>query len=216
MIKINDYYTVLGRDLNYIVECSNENRDLTVDESEKTSGKKNKYFSSIEGVCNFLLKQDNINESALDEFKKLLDSVILIHSDFEKIDIAKHKKVKIGINETWFIVGTYSCYRIIKKEYIKESRFTKEENIGKDKFITYGFAPNIYISLKIILSEIMLEFLSKEDNNTVEDLKEHINRTLEHIKNMDIAEVDESELETDDESQLEAYDEINDCVDSEN
>lgn len=199
MIKINNYYTILGRDLNYIIECSNENKDLGADEVEKVSSKRNKYFSSIESVCSFVAKQDNIEESIIDEFQALKEKVTLIYQNFEGMEVDKSRKIKIDIAGMWFIIGTDSCYRIIKKEYIKESRFTKEENIGKDKFITCGFAPNVYISLKIILGEILLEFLGKEENCTINDLEECIDKAVSDIKNMTILDADDSEIIEDEE-----------------
>lgn len=201
MIKINENYTITGRDLNFIIECSNENKEINLDDSEKTASKRNKYFSTVEGVCSFLQGQDNIDENMLNSLKELSDKVVEIYNSFSEMELEKSRKVKIDINGSWFIVGTYACYRIIKKEYIKESRFTKEENIGKDKFITYGFVPNLHIALKIVLSESILEFLSKEDNNNIKDLEEYIDTMVSYINKMTVSDTDDVDIDNDDEDE---------------
>lgn len=201
MIKINDSYTILGRDLNFIVECSNENREVNPDELEKNSSKRNKYFSTIEGLCSFLTSQDNIDEDNLTKLRNVSDKVLNVYNSFLDIELEKNRKVKIDVDGTWFIIGTYACYRIIKKEYIKESRFTKEENIGKDKFITYGFSPNLYIALKIILSESLLDFLSKEDNSSIEDVECHIDKMVSSINSMVIVDTDETDIDNDEDEE---------------
>lgn len=201
MIKINENYTITGRDLNFIIECSNENKEISLDESEKVASKRNKYFSTVEGVCNFLEKQDSIEEDTLNSLRELSEKIVQVYNNFSEIELEKNRKVKIDINNSWFIVGTYACYRIIKKEYIKESRFTKEENIGKDKFITCGFAPNLHIALKIILSESVLEFLSKEDDNSIKDLKEYIDTMVSYMNKMTIVDTDDVDMDNDDEDE---------------
>lgn len=186
MIKINEKYTLVGKDLNLIVECiqdsSLENKDV-----EKNYMKRNKYFSTYEGLYSFLDKLNLEDNENITKAEYILEKLKNAYEEFKNIDIGTISNKKIEIGDFWYLISESNFYRLVKKEFIKKSRFTKEENIGKDKFITYGFVPNVPVGLKIISNEIIIEFLSRESEDTMDELDKTIDNYLLDVQNLKIS-----------------------------
>ena len=188
MIKINQNYTIIGKDLNFIIECVHDTKDLEEQDKEKNSTKKSKYFSTFQGMVDFLCNQEDIDLEDLSGVKNICEKVNKIIDNLKHIDIDKTKSLTFIIGENWQILGSYMFYKIVKKETIQKSRFTKEENIGKDKHVTLGFVPTLYIGLRVILNQIILDGLSNTDYTDLSDLELAVDMFVEDLNSFKIEE----------------------------
>lgn len=207
MIIINENYRIVGKDLNFTVESNQEIKEHFMTSPEKVGTKRWQtigYLSTFGAIINFLLKQEDIQEKDLEDIKAIAEKIDSIIECHKNIDVNKAAHIKAIVNDRWYIVGTDMCYRIIKKEQIQSSRFTKEENVGKDKFISVGFVPNITLGLKTILNEIVLEHTSEKEETPISKLNEIIEEFIQDAENLVIEETsaensnDDIDLETDD------------------
>lgn len=192
MLVLTKDYRLTGRDLNFVLENNQiikehfmTNPDNVGTSKWQTVG----YFSTFTSVENYLRKKTDINEDTLSDFYNLLDNVNKAIKSFESITIPNMLYMKVVVNKDWHFVGTNMFYRIIKRESIQSHRFTKEENIGKDKFINIGAAPNVHIALKTILNEIILSFLSKKECNTIDDIQSLLESFKRDVENLEFIEV---------------------------
>lgn len=216
MILINNDYKIIGKDLNIVVESKQVIKDHNLPNREnvgtsrwQTAG----YFTNFTSVIDFLAKQDGISEAELEGLSRLTDKVNQAIEDFKNIKVQEDLHLKVALNKDWYMAGTSMFYRTIKREEIQVHRFTKEENVGKDKFINTGAVPNISMGLKSILNECILDFLATGDENSYEELEILIDKIISDSQNLNIEEVsqDSDELENDFD---EASDDIEDEEDS--
>lgn len=207
MIKINENYRIVGKDLNFTVESNQEIKEHFMTSPEKVGTKRWQtigYLSTFGAIIKFLLKQEDVKEKDLEDLKTIAEKIDSIVECNKNIDINKAAHIKVIVNDRWYIVGTDMCYRIVKKEQIQSSRFTKEENVGKDKFISVGFVPNITIGLKTILNEIVLEHTSEREETHISKLDEIVERFIQDAESLVIEETsaensnEDMDLETDD------------------
>lgn len=187
MLTINNNYRLVGKDLNFVLEYNHEIKDhfkVSCDKIGTNRWQTAGYFTTFSSVKSYLVKQDNIPEQEMVLFNSVVDKVNNAVKSFMDIKLHKENNVKIIINDKWYIVGSNMFFRIVKKEQIQKHRFTKEENIGKDKFINIGSVPNISIGLKSILNEELLEILCSDNEITYADIESVVDRILLDSKSL--------------------------------
>lgn len=187
MIYIDENYRILSKDLNLVIECNQEVKEHFNTNPDKVGTKRWQtigYFTTFGASVKFLRKEEGVNEDALRKIEEIQTKIEAGLEEYKKIQVDKSKNSKIIVNDKWYIVGTDMIYRMIKKEQIQSSRFTKEENVGKDKFISMGFVPDVVVGLKTILNETILEHLTEKNNSTLEDLMALVDTYIENVKNI--------------------------------
>ena len=212
MLKIDENYRLTGKDLNFVLEYSHEIKEHFNVSSDKigtsrwqTAG----YFSTFTSVKSYLVSKDNVSEENMIAFNSIVDKFNNAMETFKDIVLHKENNVKIIVNNKWYIVGSRMFFRIVKKEQIQKHRFTKEENIGKDKFINMGSVPNIIIALKSIMNEEILELLSSDKEIKYADIEYIIDKLVSDSKSLLIEDVT-----SDDQLQIDEHDyEDNEDVD---
>lgn len=192
MLLLTKDYRLVGRDLNFVLENNQPIKEHFMTNPENVGASKWQviaYFSTLNPIESYLRNKTNIKEDELIDFYSLLENINEIIGSFESIVIPNMPHMKVILNEDWYFIGTSMFYRIIKRESIQSHRFTKEENVGKDKFINIGATPNIHIALKRVLNEIILDFLSDKDLKTIEDIKTLLETFKKDIRNLKFIEV---------------------------
>ena len=195
MINLNENYSIIGKDLNIILRSKRSINDATtlsenndeLDDKFKFGG----YFSTISAIYSHIKKTNLLEESEIEEFKNTVENYNEAINSFSGIDslLCATNKLKINVTPNWSVFINGEIFTLIKTEQIKESRFTKEENVGKDKYINYGYPRNLAYSLKSILENIVLDFLSKTEENTLADLNKEISEYLDFVSCLKIDEL---------------------------
>lgn len=213
MLKIDKNYRLTGKDLNFVLEYSHEIKEHFNVSSDKigtsrwqTAG----YFSAFTSVKSYLVNKNNISEENMIAFNSIVDKFNSAIESFKDIVLHKENNVKIIVNNKWYIVGSRMFFRIVKKEQIQKHRFTKEENIGKDKFINMGSVPNIVIALKSIMNEEILELLSSDNEIKYADIEYIIDKLVSDSKSLliedatsdDQLKIDEQDYEDNEDTNL--------------
>lgn len=184
MIIIDNNYKISGKDLNFTVESNNKLEDSN-DERWQFAG----YFATFNGLVNFLKKKEDLKEDTVLNLENIVEKIDYATSFFKEVKLNTQSNVKVLINDNWHIIITDMYSRIVKKEKIKLSRFTNIENVGKDKLVDIGYAPNMFMSLKILLNQLLLEFLSEEKECDLEEIDAIISSLIEDVKNIKIEEI---------------------------
>jgi len=174
MLTLTKDYRIIGRDLNFVLEHKQTIKEHVMTNPENIGSSKWQviaYFSTFSAIESYLRNKTNINEDELIDLYKLLEDINDLIQSLENIKVPNMPHMKIVVNKDWYFKGTNMFYRVIKRESITNHRFTKEENVGKDKFINIGVCPNVHIALKRVLNEIILDFLSEKEYSTIDDIK---------------------------------------------
>ena len=214
MLKIDKDCRLTGKDLNFILECKYEIKEqfnVSADKIGTSRWQADGYFTTFRAVKNYLIKENKISEENMVDFNAIIEKFDEAVKKFENITLPKEDNVKIIVNDKWYVVGSRLFFRVVKKEQIQKHRFTKEENIGKDKFINVGFTPNISIALKTILNEEILELVSIEKEISYSDIESIINNIVLNAESLTVEDArPEDQLEID-----ESICKNNDCIDME-
>lgn len=212
MLVLTKDYRLIGRDLNFVLENNQIIKEHFMTNPDNIGGSKWQtvgYFSTFSSVENYLKNKTDINDHELSDFYSLIESTNKMIKSFENIKTPNKQHIKVVVNKDWHFIGTSMFYRIIKRESIQSHRFTKEENVGKDKFVNIGVAPNVHIALKTILNETILNFLSEKECKTIDDIKLLLKSFERDIENLEFIEVIPNNSE--DTSYIESeYDELTD------
>jgi hypothetical protein len=89
----------------------------------------------------------------------------------------------IKITDKFFINATTNCYILEEKSTIQDK---ESKNFGKEVFKEIGYYTTIEGCLKGLEKANAREFISKEQENTMQDLIREIHKTNELIKNMNL------------------------------
>ena len=65
--------------------------------------------------------------------------------------------MKLEVGKDWKIETDENQFIVSQRSVIKASKFTKEENVGKDKWEVEGYCSNITSCLNIINKKIVLQ-----------------------------------------------------------
>lgn len=206
MIKITENYRLIGKDLNFTIESNYTVKENAMTNPENIGASRWQtigYFTTFTAIENFVKNKMNVNEEEINNLYDLLDYTNNIIESFKSVEIPKNIHLKVIVNQDWYFIGTNMFYRIIKRESIKNHRFTKEENIGKDKFINIGATPNAYLSLKTILNTILLEYLSSDEYNTIDEIKKVIDSFVADVEKIKFIEVSPNSIDSNVEEEIE-------------
>lgn len=216
MLTLTKDYRLIGRDLNFVLENNQTIKEHFMTNPENVGASKWQviaYFSTFSSVESYLREKTDIKEDELIDFYNLLENANKIIKSLENIETPNMPHMKVVVNKDWYFIGTNMFYRIIKRESIQSHRFTKEENIGKDKFINIGASPNVHIALKRILNEIILDFLSEKESKTIDDIKALLETFKRDIENLEFIEITPNNTEDTSYSE-EEYDELTEDIES--
>lgn len=192
MLTLTKDYRIIGRDLNFVLENKQTIKEHIMTNPENIGASKWQvmaYFSTFPAIESYLRNKTNINENELNDFYNLLEEINDVIKSLDNIEVPNIPHMKVVVNKDWYFKGSNMFYKVIKRESIKNHRFTKEENVGKDKFINIGVCPNVHIALKRILNEIILDFLAEKESSTVDDIKilvDIFKLDIENLKFMEI------------------------------
>lgn len=89
----------------------------------------------------------------------------------------------IKITDKFFINATTNCYILEEKSTIQDK---ESKNYGKEVFKEIGYYTTIEGCLKGLEKANTRDFISKEQENTMQDLIREIHKTNELIKNMNL------------------------------
>ena len=89
----------------------------------------------------------------------------------------------IKITDKFFINATTNCYILEEKSTIQDK---ESKNFGKEVFKEIGYYTTIEGCLKGLEKANAREFISKEQENTMQDLIKEIHKTNELIENMNL------------------------------
>ena len=189
MILINDNIRIVTRDFNFVIETLTEVQDGFMTNPENVGSTKwvnNGYFSNLSTLLKALVRDFSLTNEEEDKVNNLYQNIDEALKSFDDItiDVDDSMQHKIVVNDKWFLVGCSMIYRMIKKEQIQQSRFTKEENVGKDKFVVNGFVPNISVGLKSILNRTLIDLIDTDANLTFAKVVEAINEFVDNSNNI--------------------------------
>lgn len=89
----------------------------------------------------------------------------------------------IKITDRFYINATTNCYILEEKSTIQDK---ESKNYGKEVFKEIGYYTTIEGCLKGLEKASTRDFISKEQENTMQDLIREIHKTNELIKNMNL------------------------------
>lgn len=87
----------------------------------------------------------------------------------------------IKINDRFYINANSNCYTLQEKTTIKDEN---SKNFGQEKFNDLGYYTTIEGCLEGILKTTTREFISKETENTLNDLKDFIKKENQYLKDL--------------------------------
>ena len=89
----------------------------------------------------------------------------------------------IKITDRFYITANTNCYTLTEKTTVKD---TESKNYGQDIFKDIGYYSTLEGCLNGILKTTIREFISKEEINNINDLKEQIKLTREFLQSLDL------------------------------
>lgn len=87
----------------------------------------------------------------------------------------------IKINERYYINANSNCYVLQEKTKIQDK---KSKNFGKETYKDLGYYVTIENVLEGILKKEIREYINKETENNLKDLKEFIKEKEKHLKSL--------------------------------
>lgn len=201
-MNVNENYRLTSRDINFIIE-----KHQIVQEGINTNPENigmsrwctDGYYSSFITAIDALEKKESISSEELASFISIKEKVSDAIEEFAQIEFDEDNYLNVTINGDWSLKGKNSNFQMIHRQIIQEHRFVKKENIGKDKFVSLGFTPNVGMALKTILN-MELMWLISEDNTTLNDVEALIENIVQCSKHITYEKISSEAIDNEDEN----------------
>lgn len=89
----------------------------------------------------------------------------------------------IKITDRFYINANTNCYTLQEKTTVKDE---KSKNFGQEVFKDLGYYTTIESCLKGILKVTTREYISREEENSIQDLLKEIKRASDYLKDLKI------------------------------
>lgn len=89
----------------------------------------------------------------------------------------------IKVTDRFYINATANCYTLQEKTIVKD---TKSENYGKETYKDLGYYSTLENCLQGILKVVTREYISREEENSINELLKEIKRANEYLASLNI------------------------------
>lgn len=214
MINIDNKIRISSHGLDFFIEKKQKITDHFLAQKENIGTDRwniQGYYSSLPWLCKELIEKYDLDENMISRLTQIKEKIEEAIESFIKynIDSESQSYYKIIIDEDWSAVGKKMHFIVTQRSTIIEHRFTKQENVGKDKFTTYGHLPQVNLILKAVLNEKIINLASSSEEFDIDDIDVTVDYFIENLENLTIKELNEGEyIEENDEDIDEDIDEI--------
>lgn len=94
----------------------------------------------------------------------------------------------IKINDRYYINANSNCYTLQEKTKIQDK---ESQNYGKEIYKDLGYYATIENLLNGVLKKETREYISKEEENSLKDLKKFIDEKYKYLKSLNLDKLEE-------------------------
>lgn len=203
MLHVSEGIRVTSKGLDFSIEKAQKVGDHFLAKKENIGTDRwviKGYYPKVSGLLSCLSRcNDELDEKTLNVINDLKEKIDSLIEGLKKYCVSDDDYYKITIDEDWSAVGRKMNFVVTKRSTIGFHHFVKEENIGKDKFTTYGFFSQPNLILRAVMNEKLLDIAMSEDVFPIEHMNIIVDEFVKNLDNITIEKVDAvDEIEEDD------------------